>query len=685
MEKERKVSSVSVSKAGLFSHQCTRTPRFIMTIILTAFMTWWLRDFKMRIYQKVRAITLIVLWWLAPNQTNAQQDSIRSTPLNEVVITATKFPKNVNETAKVLTIIDENQLARSSGKDVSQLLNEQVGLIINGANSNPGKDKGVFLRGAGSAYTLITLDGIPINDPSGVGGAFDLRLLPVDQIERIEILKGSQSTLYGTDAIGGVINIITKKKSDKPLVGAASLSYGSYNTFKGNAGISGSTEKWDYSMGYTRFNTDGISEAKDITNNANFDKDGYSQDAFQANVNYKVSKDFSIKPYFRYNNFNGKYDAGSFTDSKKDVYTSNLINMGFSTQYKISKGEIDILYGYDKTDREFDSDFGIYNYKGRFQHFEAFLKYDLNKKLQLLAGLSHQYIHMLDTSATEKNPTVYITSPYASLFFENKNGFSLEFGGRLNHHSKYGDNLTYSINPSLFLNHRTKLFANVSSGFKTPTLNQLFGQYGANPDLKPEKSQNFEAGIQFFNKGKNLDIRLSAFQRNLADVIFYSFNSVTFESKYINLNTQSDHGFEVEVSSKINSKLTFQVFYAFVDGQVTDKSGVKDTTYHNLFRRPKHSFGFTMSYQATPKIFIQANLKTFSNRSDLYFNSATFVTENVNLDAYALLNLYLEYKLYKDKVKVFLDAKNLLNQDYMEVFGYNTLKFNVMSGLNFRL
>ena len=635
--------------------------------------------------KKVWAIASIVLWWLASNQILAQQDSIRSSALDDVVITATKFPKNVNETAKVLTVIDEEQLARSSGKDVSQLLNEQVGLVINGANSNPGKDKGVFLRGAGTGYTLILLDGIPVNDPSGIGGAFDLRLLPVDQVERIEILKGSQSTLYGNDAVAGVINIITKKKNDKPVVGTAGISYGSYNTFKGNAGLSGSTQKFDYNIGYTRYNTDGISEAKDLSGTGNFDNDGYSQDALQANVNLKVSDALSIKPYFRYNNFEGKYDAGAFTDSKKDFYTSNLTNTGLSAQYNFSKGKVNLLYGYDKTDRKFDSDFGPLNYQGRFHHSEAFLKYDLSGSVQLITGLSYQNIHMLDTTATEKNPTMTLISPYASFFIKNGKGLSLEIGGRVNSHSKFGTNSTYSVNPAYLVNKQFKLFANISTGFKTPTLGQLFGQYGPNPDLKPEKSQHVEAGAQFFHRNGNFDVRVSAFQRDLTDVIFFSFNSTTFESKYINLNTQRDHGLEVELTEKVSPRLSLQAFYAYVDGQVTDKSGTKDTTYHNLYRRPKHSLGLTLSYVVTSKFLVQVNLKTFSNRSDLYFNSSTFASEIVNLDAYALLNLYLEYKLFNEKVKVFVDAKNLLNQDYMEVYGYNTLKMNIMSGLNFRL
>ena len=149
-----------------------------------------------KLFFAVAAITI-------SSSLSAQKDTSFKT-LDDVVITATKFPKKQSETGKVLTVISRQQLERSSGKDLSQLLNEQTGIVINGATSTPGKDKSVFLRGAKSDYTVILIDGVPVTDPSGVGGAFDLRLLPIDQIERIEILKGSQSTLYCSDAIAGV-------------------------------------------------------------------------------------------------------------------------------------------------------------------------------------------------------------------------------------------------------------------------------------------------------------------------------------------------------------------------------------------------------------------------------------------------------------------------------------------------
>jgi len=630
--------------------------------------------------RKVWAITLIAFWWLAPNQTNARQDSVKTTQLNEVVVTATKFPKNQVETGKVLTVIDVAQLQRSSGKDISQLLNEQVGLVINGANSNTGKDKSVFLRGAASQYTLIMLDGIPVNDPSGVGGAFDLRLLPVDQVERIEILKGSQSTLYGSDAIAGVINIITKKKGDKPAGGFGTLSYGTYNTFKGNLGVAGSTNILDYNLSYTRFQTDGLSEAKDETSTSDFDKDGYNQNSFQLNLGINPTEQLSIRPFVRYTDFDGKYDAGAFTDDKTAVYTTKLLNYGLTGQYTLEEGAVNLQYGRSDTERNFESAFGKFPFKGNFDNAEVFVNHDLGNNFQVLAGINYQNLKMKDENAVKKNPSNTITSPYASFFVKNLIGFSAEVGGRYNSHSVFGGAFTYSINPSYLINNRVKLFANYSTGFKAPTLNELYGQFGANQNLLPQESKNAEGGIQYLSSEKQFDVRATVFSRKIENVIGYGATG------YVNLNKQDDYGFEIESTIQVNDQLSIRAFYAFVDGEVTTKTFTNtDTTFNNLIRRPKNSFGVNIGYQITKSLFASVNVKTFGDRKDTFFDLNDFSTKSVNLSAYQLLDIYAEYKLVDGKVRLFVDAKNILNQDYAEVHGYNTLRFNINTGVSFKL
>ena len=606
------------------------------------------------------------------------QDSTKKT-LDEVVVTATKFPIKQSQTGKVLTVITSAQLQRSAGKDLSQLLNEQAGLIINGANSNTGKDKSVFLRGASSKYTLILLDGIPVTDPSGAGGAFDLRMLSIDQVERIEILKGSQSTLYGSDAIAGVINIITKKSGDKKIGAAGTASYGSYNTFKGNVVINGSTKKMDYNVGYTYFNTDGISEATDKTGAGNFDKDGFKENSFNATLGIKATDKLKISPFFRLADYKGKYDDDAFTDGT-GKYTSKFINAGFISQYKLSKGAVTLQYGHVKTDRTFDGLYGKSFFKGRLDNAELFFNNDISKYVQVLGGINFQQMKMLDTTASKKNPSITMTSPYVSFYLHNLQGWNVEFGGRYNNHSKYGSNFTYSFNPSYLIDNKTKVFFNYSTGFRAPTLYDLYGQYGANENLNPEKSTSIETGIQSAFAENKIELRIVAFDRKVKDAIVYGPSYTN-----INLDKQHDKGFEIEPAFIISKSITIRTSYAFVDGKVTTNAGAKDTTYFNLIRRPKHSVGINISYQVTKNLFVSTNLKTFSKRTDLFFDPVTYETSTVELKSYALLDMYAEYKFMNGKLKLFADAKNITNSKYTEVYGFNTLGFNINAGLSFKL
>jgi len=605
------------------------------------------------------------------SQLIAQQDtSARS--LDEVVITATKSSVKQSQTGKVITVIDRTTLDQSAGKDLSQLLTEQAGIVINGATSNPGKDKSFFLRGAKNDYTVILINGLPVTDASGVTGAFDLRLIPIEQIERIEILKGAQSTLYGSNAIAGVINIITRKGADKPAQLFGILSAGSYSSYKANAGLAGSSDNLQYQVGFIHNETKGISEAKDTNAIKTFDKDGFNQNGVYMNMDGEVLKGLHLKPWFRYNFFKGGYDNGSFSDDASR-YTSSVLSAGAAAEWSFTKGTIVGQFGYDETSRDYFS--ATYNssslFKGRNKAAEIYATFNVSEHFRLLAGIDHRNQHSLDSNAR-------ITSPYLSLFINNIHHFSLETGARYNKHSRYGDNFTYSINPSYLVNNKVKLFANVASAFRAPALSELYSPFGGNPDLKPEKSTTFEGGAQ--TSIGMADVRAVYFHRETKNVIIYG-PSFTL----INLDKQKDHGFELESSVHINKKLQLKLFYTFVDGEVTTKKNNKDTSYFNLIRRPKHSLGLTAGYQATSRWFISTNIYNYSKRKDIFFDVSSFSSNPVEMKSYLLWNLYTEYSFVPRRLKLFADVKNILDKDYYEVYGYSTQGFTVTAGISFKL
>jgi vitamin B12 transporter len=217
--------------------------------------------------KKLMLLTLL----FSAKMVSAQQDT---TTLDEVVVTANKMAQKQSTTGKVVTVITKSDLEKMGNKNLATLLQEQVGVTVNGSSNNAGSVQTIFTRGASGGRTLVLLDGIPVNDPSFINNDLDLNLFATSSIERIEICRGAQSTLYGSDAIAGVINIITTSKDiSRPLQINASSILGSFGTQKNNLQVAGKKNKWSYSGRLAHTNSKGFSAANDTTGKNNFDAD----------------------------------------------------------------------------------------------------------------------------------------------------------------------------------------------------------------------------------------------------------------------------------------------------------------------------------------------------------------------------------------------------------------------------
>ena len=617
----------------------------------------------------VLGLLLLGFAWagFAQEQTNLSQIE----QLDEVVISDSRFKLKRENSGKTVIKISKQELENNQGRTVAELINTKSGIEINGSRSVEGQNLGSFVRGGNNRQVLVLIDGVQVNDPSLVSNDFDLRLLDVNTIESIEIIKGAASTLYGNAAATAVLNITTKKSSTDKIAGSFltvvgtnqsqdDLNYNGAN-FTNNVSINGTLNKLSYLASFGNRYVDGLSAAKSETP----ENDPFSRYNTNLKLGYEFSDKFELTAFASYDKFKTDIDGFpppfyTFTDTE-DTYTSQQKRVSLSPKLSYKNGSFQVNAALSKIDRETISDFSSVNEAKSFV-VDALNKYVFNDSFYTIVGLNYgdyESLFVEDESFTN-------TDPYVNVVYVSDSGLNLNIGGRLNNHSEYGSHFVYSLNPSFNIpvdKGYAKAFGSYATSFIAPNLSQLFGFFGANPDLQPEENVTIEGGLEF-NTKNGFRVNGVYFNRNEKQTIIYT-------TAYENATTDATvHGLELEAEIDLIENLSVSTNYTFTEV----KDGVR-------LRIPKHKANASLGYNFSEKSFASLNYQFVGSRTDLNFS--TFVNED--LSSYSLVDLYYSHKLIHNKLKLFATVTNLLNEDYFEILGYTTKGRNVSLGLNLNL
>lgn len=621
-----------------------------------------------------------------------EENSTKS--LEEVVISDSKFPLAKEKSGKVIVTITAEDLKKNAGQSVASILSTVAGIEINGNQSVAGKNQEYYIRGGRSRQTLIMIDGIPVTDASGISLQYDLRLLAAEQIESIEIMKGAASTLYGSGAATGVINIKLKQSATKAIAGNTYFSMGSQETFQKennyapndyNQGFSvnGTLHKINYVASLNHSNTTGISEA----NGTNFEPDAADKlnafTRFGVKATEKVNLDFFANYDRLQNAFDGSYDGVNSPDRAENNSLTEQFRFGVAPKLQYKKGELVVQAAANTVERKY-SIFDVYsnavnesNYKSRSVTSDVFNKYSFSDQFFVVTGAQLQFHEMNAKSKYESirnNVAKFSTiDPYLTLVYNSKFGLNVNTGARYNMHNVYGNHVVYNINPSFtFQNLPIKLLASYSTAFIAPSLYQLYSPYG-NLELKPEENSTIEAGLEAKLWDKKLVFNTVVFQREETNTFSFFTDTTTWESKYINIEgTNVAKGVETMISYAIKDSWKISGNYTFTQ------------TEEKLNRLiPKHKANVTLDGKITSKTLFSLAYQFVDKRNDAFYDAANFAVAPVLLKAYKIVNTTIRQELLKDKLQLFVAASNLFNEEFTEVFGYSTRGRNFKIGLNF--
>jgi vitamin B12 transporter len=598
----------------------------------------------------------------------------------EVVVTATRVSTASEDVPNPVTVITAEEIEESGARTVAEVLESVPGLEFN-ALGGIGQQQSLFVRGSDPAHVLVLVDGIEINDPGSPKRTFNWAHLAVDSIERIEVVRGPAGPLYGSDAMAGVVNIITRSGEGKSSVMVEAES-GSYTTSFGRLGLSGALGGGGYSLAVSSFTSDGISAAE--KEDGNSEEDGYSNLAITGRLDLPLGKKNSLELIFRstdsttdLDEINGNTflfgdDPNSTIDESSSTLGAwlNLGTAGGSLEQRVGASVTDYHRDYrnppDGINPNDDSEVD----DGTNLHLAWQGTLDLGNGGLLTVGADYDR----DTVESEADFTgfpITVDKREASnigVFIQEQlemaDSVLVTVGFRTDNHDGFDNQLTWRVGfTSGSIDDGLLVRGNAATGYKAPTIYQLYNSSSGNPDLEPETSTGWDLGAEVPVGSGSLGV--SCFANSFEELI--DFSGFT----YFNVDKAKTRGAELFAVVKPAESLRLRAAYTALETEDVEAG-------EDLIRRPENKFSLMANYSPGEKITLNLTGIMVGKRLDRDFS--TWPASLVKLDDYALVNLAGSVKLIEG-VELTGRVENLLDEDYQEAFGYGTPGVSVYMGV----
>lgn len=616
---------------------------------------------------------------LAFAQSNDDKQGVtQSSENNEIVFTANRTDQKLDTVGSTINVISEQQLENGQYQRVSDALSTLPGvnIVSNGANGT----SNAFIRGINSNNILIMVDGVIVNDPADGNRGFDFSTLDTLNVERIEVLKGPQSTLYGSSAMGGVIQVFTKKGG--PQRTTVTLEGGSYEHVKTTVQTQGQTDTLMYSAALGLNQERGISVADKKLGNTERDRFKNRNGSFY--VNYAPLDWINFDLMARYDQQRtdldgfGKYPDLGFSAVKDDpdYYQESkrwLGRFAINTILFDEKWLSSLIYDGSKTKRNYFNDpnsmTGRSFFNGKLQTYTWQNTLTLDPNFQTLFGASYSKESM-KTDGVPNGKDINTKSVYIDQHLNFGDNFFNTVGLRHEKNSQFGDKTTYRLTSRFNINDYIAIKGSYGTGFKAPSLYNLYDTtWGSNnPDLKAETSKGFDIGL-VLNPIDSTEINITYFQQKIRNRITWVSDPITWASTYINRDQSEFKGVEFSSNTQLNDQLAFRVNYTYTEARdYKIENNIKTST--KASRVPKHMIGGHINFKPTEQWNLFAEAK---------YNS-TALDGKRNLKSYWMVNLATDYKL-NDDVSFYARVNNLLDEHYYTAWGYGQKRINGAIGV----